>query len=61
MNSDQIGGLVRTLIIFVGGIAVAKGWANDATVAWVAGGAATLAATAWSIWTNRPGVNIPHA
>lgn len=54
LTSDQIGGIVRALATTGAGIAVTKGWIDNNTAVWLAGGAATLAVGAWSWWTNRP-------
>lgn len=43
-------GQVRTLLAAAGGFAVAKGWADDATVQAVLGVAPVLLAAAWSAW-----------
>lgn len=54
MSSDQIGGLVRTLLGIVGGFILAKGWINAETWAWIVGGAATAVPAIWSFVKNRP-------
>lgn len=56
MNSDQLGGLVRTLVAALAGLAVGFGWFASVTPeTWttVGGIAATVAAAGWSWWTNR--------
>jgi hypothetical protein len=54
MTSDQIGGLVRTLLGILGGFILAKGWINAETWAWIVGGAASAAPAIWSWISNRP-------
>jgi hypothetical protein len=54
MTSDQIGGLVRTLLGILGGFILAKGWINAETWAWIVGGAASAAPAIWSWVSNRP-------
>lgn len=54
MTSDQIGGLVRTLLGILGGFILAKGWINAETWAWIVGGAASAAPAIWSWIVNRP-------
>ena len=59
MNSDQVGGLLRTLAAMVGGFAVGHGWlsANDATL--YGGMIVAAGVAAWSAYTNKPGTVIP--
>lgn len=52
MNADQIGGLVRTLIAFAGGIAVGKGWGDAALWDIVGGAVAGIAAWVWSHYSK---------
>lgn len=54
MTSDQIGGLVRTLLGIVGGFVLAKGWFSAETWAWIVGGAAAAVPAVWSWVSNRP-------
>ncbi len=54
MTSDQIGGLVRTLLGILGGFILAKGWINAETWAWIVGGVASAAPAIWSWISNRP-------
>lgn len=56
MNSDQLGGLVRTLVATVAGIFVGMGYfATITPETWttIGGIAATVAAAGWSWWSNR--------
>jgi hypothetical protein len=54
MSSDQIGGLVRTLLGILGGFILAKGWVNAETWAWIVGGLASAVPAIWSWVSNRP-------
>lgn len=53
MNSDQIYGLIRTILAAIGGLAVGKGWIDSATVTTVAGALATVIVAFWSAWANK--------
>lgn len=54
MTSDQVGGLVRAILTFLAGIAVARGWVDNATALTIVGGLVTVLTAAWSVFTNRP-------
>ena len=54
MTKDQFGGIVRALLSAASGYAVGQGIVDADTAATIVGALATLAVTAWSIWTNRP-------
>ncbi|MEN3212219.1 hypothetical protein PUR23_19605 [Methylorubrum populi] len=63
MNTAQIASAARLLIVFVGGIAVSRGWAtqdqvdflSDATMLTaIIGGAAALVAAVYGVWMRRP-------
>lgn len=47
---DSILGLLRHLLTFGGGIAVAKGYTDEATATSLIGAVVTLIGGAWSIW-----------
>lgn len=53
MNSDQIYGLIRTILASLGGLAVGKGWLDASTVTTLAGAGATIIVAIWSAWANR--------
>lgn len=53
MTSDQIGGIIRAVLAAVFGYITGKGWIDGATATTISGAIATLAITAWSVWTNR--------
>ena len=63
MNTAQIASAARILIVFVGGLAVQRGWAtqdqvdfaSDASmIAAVVGGIAALVAAVYGVWQRRP-------
>ena len=49
MNKDQILGIVRHVLTFGGGVAVGKGWVDEATMTAIVGALVTLAGAIWSI------------
>lgn len=49
MNKEQILGIVRHSLTFIGGILVMKGLVDESTVSEIIGGVITLAGTIWSI------------
>ncbi len=53
MSGDEIGGVVRAVVAFLGGFLVSKGLVDAATLTAVAGALATLAAAAWSVYSKR--------
>lgn len=58
MNKDQVTGISeRVLYGFVMamfGLGVKKGWYDNETAAYLAGGAVTLIGGIWAWWINRP-------
>ena len=63
MNTAQIASAARILIVFLGGIAVQRGWAtqdqvdfaSDVTlITAIIGGAAAVVAAGYGIWQRRP-------
>lgn len=58
MNSDQIGGIVRTVLAAAGGYVIAKGWLDAATFTAISGAVVTIAVALWSWRTNKPGTVI---
>jgi hypothetical protein len=50
MNKNKILGIVRHVLTFGGGFAVAKGWLDEASIEQVTGAIVTLVGTAWSIF-----------
>ena len=59
MNSDQIGGLLRTVLAWGAGYAVSKGIVDSATAGNIASALVTLGVAGWSLWSNKPGTVIP--
>jgi hypothetical protein len=53
MNSDQIGGLVRTILTFVVGLFAGKLHLDGATSAAIVADLSGLVVAGWSIWSNR--------
>lgn len=53
MNKEQIMGLVRHVLTFVGGIIVAKGLATDAMTSELIGGIMTVVGATWSILSKK--------
>jgi uncharacterized membrane protein len=54
MTSDQINGLVRTIIAAVGGYFAVKGIGDEAMWTAIAGGVGVVAAAVWSWWAKKP-------
>jgi len=52
MNQEQVMGIIRHVLTFVGGIIVMKGYADEAFVMEVTGGVLTLIGGVWSIVTK---------
>jgi hypothetical protein len=50
---DQILGLIRHALTFVGGIVIAKGLVEDALFQEIAGGVMTLVGAIWSIAAKK--------
>lgn len=53
MSMEQILGVVRHILTFGGGFVVAKGWADEATIATIVGGIITVAGGVWSVWQKK--------
>jgi hypothetical protein len=49
MKKEQVLGIIRHTLTFVGGLLVMKGIVDEATVTEVIGGVLTLTGTIWSI------------
>lgn len=54
MDAGQVAGIVRHVLTFVGGIAVAKGLIDTETAAQVVGALATIIGVVWSVIAKRP-------
>lgn len=48
MTSDQIQGIIRNVLMFVGGLAVSKGYVDNVTMVSVVGALVTLFGFGWS-------------
>jgi hypothetical protein len=49
LTKEQVLGIVRHTLTFVGGIVVMKGLVDEATVTEIIGGVMTLTGTIWSV------------
>jgi len=49
LTKEQVMGIVRHSLTFIGGIIVAKGYIDNATVTEIVGSVVTLAGAVWSI------------
>lgn len=49
LTKEQVLGLVRHTLTFIGGIVVMKGLIDETTVTEIIGGVVTLAGTIWSV------------
>lgn len=52
MNIQQVLSVVRQILLFVGGIAVGKGWVDNETMVQIVGALMALAGGAWAIYTR---------
>lgn len=48
MDKAQIMGIIRHILTFAGGFAVAKGWLDEGMLVEVVGGIATIIGVVWS-------------
>jgi len=53
MNKEQVLGVLRHSLTFIGGLLVAKGLVDDALVAELSGAILTLVGGAWSILVKK--------
>jgi hypothetical protein len=53
MNKEQVLGLLRHVLTFVGGIVIAKGLIDESLYTELVGGVATLVGTVWSIVSKK--------
>lgn len=53
MNKEQILGVVRHILTFVGGIIIAKGLVSEGLTEELIGGVMTLAGTIWSVVSKK--------
>lgn len=54
MSSEQIGGVLRTILAAGGGYLVSRGWLDNATMMSIVGAIVTLVTAGWSVWAKRP-------
>lgn len=54
MTSEQIAGIIRTLLAAGAGYIVARGWVDGVTAEAVVGGLTTILVAAWSYMAKRP-------
>ncbi len=53
LTKEQILGIVRHTLTFVGGIIVMKGLVDEATITEIIGGVMTLTGTIWSVINKK--------
>lgn len=53
LTKEQVLGIVRHALTFIGGIVVMKGYADESVVTEIIGGAMTLTGAIWSIITKK--------
>jgi hypothetical protein len=53
LSKEQIMGIIRHALTFVGGIVVMKGLVDESTVTEIIGGAMTLTGSIWSIINKK--------
>lgn len=54
MSKETVLGIIRHVLTFAGGILIAKGVADDATVTELVGGLVTVVGAVWSILSKKP-------
>lgn len=53
LTQEQILGIARHALTFIGGIVVMKGYADEATVTQIVGGVMTLIGAIWSVVVKK--------
>lgn len=53
MNTDQIGGIIRSILLAGGGYFVGKGVVDQQSMVAIVGALVSLITTGWSIYSNR--------
>lgn len=53
LTKEQVLGIVRHTLTFVGGIVVMKGLVDEATITEIIGGVMTLTGTIWSVIAKK--------
>lgn len=59
MTSEQIAGILRTILAAGGGYLVSRGWLDNATMMAIVGALVTLATAGWSVWAKKPAPPAP--
>jgi hypothetical protein len=53
MTKEQLEGIVRHTLTFVGGVLVLKGYLDETVLAEIIGATVTLAGTLWSVFSKN--------
>jgi hypothetical protein len=53
MTSEQLAGILRTILAAGAGFAISKGYVDEATATAVIGGAVTIAVAVWSFLAKK--------
>jgi hypothetical protein len=53
MNTDQLGGLIRSVLLAGGGYFVGKGIIDQSSMTQIVSALFMLGSTGWSLWANR--------
>lgn len=53
MNAAEVGGIVRTVLAALGGLAVGKGWIDNETMIAMVGAIVTIGTGVWSVFQKR--------
>ena len=53
MNKEQVQGIVRHVLTFIGGILISKGYIDESSLSEVIGASMTLAGVFWSIYLKK--------
>lgn len=59
MTSEQIAGIIRTILAAGGGYLVSRGWLDNATMMAIVGALVTLITAGWSVWSKKPAAPAP--
>lgn len=54
MTSEQIAGILRTILAAGGGYIVSRGYIDNATMMSIVGALVTIVTAGWSVWAKRP-------
>ena len=53
LSREQVMGIIRHSLTFLGGLAVAKGYTDDGTVTQIIGSVVTLVGAVWSVLAKK--------